>query len=226
MGMTEALRARGRPRAEENPAPMESVLAAAVNEFAVRGYDGVSVRTLGQALGVSHNLLHQRFGSKEALWQAAIEWAFGPLVAAMNEADDEGRDPLDRLWTSIRTFVRYSADHPDLLRLMDLEGASPSWRLDYLADRFIAPVLARTTELLDSLERQGAIQPIPHVITYYLITSGAGSLFARIALTERLFGSEPLQSDQYDRYADIIADVIVNSLRPGNRDGSHWVQPS
>src|SRR5712691_971061 len=218
IGMTEALRARGRPRAEENPAPMEIVLAAAVNEFAVHGYNGVSVRTLSRTLGVSHNLLHQRFGSKEALWRAAVDWAFGPLVAVMDEADDERRDPRDRLRTSIRSFVRYSADHPDLLRLMDLEGASPSWRLDYLSDRFIAPVLARTTELLVSLERQGTIQRVPHVVTYYLITSGAGSIFARIALTERLFGSEPLQTDQYDRYADIIADVIVNSLRPDNWD--------
>ncbi len=162
IGMTEALRARGRPRAEENPAPMEIVLAAAVNEFAVHGYNGVSVRTLSRTLGVSHNLLHQRFGSKEALWRAAVDWAFGPLVAVMDEADDERRDPRDRLRTSIRSFV-----------------------------------------------------------PYYLITSGAGSIFARIALTERLFGSEPLQTDQYDRYADIIADVIVNSLRPDNWDGSH-----
>jgi len=191
---------------------MDSVLSAAVSEFAVHGYNGVSVRTLARSLGISHNLLHQRFGSKEALWQAAADWAFAPLVAAMGEADDERIDPLRRLRAAIWTFVRYSADHPDLLRLMDLEGAHASWRLDYLADRFVAPVLARTEGLLGRLERDGAIRAVPHVVTYYLITSGAGAIFARNALTERLFGSEPLRPDHYDRYADAIADAIIRSL--------------
>ena len=49
----------------------------ALRAFATHGYDGVSVNALSRELGVSHNLLHQRFGSKLALWHAAVDWGFG-----------------------------------------------------------------------------------------------------------------------------------------------------
>ncbi|MDT7670530.1 MAG: TetR/AcrR family transcriptional regulator, partial [Pseudonocardiales bacterium] len=69
-------RPRGRPRKDSGPAPVDDVLAAALHAFATHGYQGVSVRTLNRELGVSHNLLHQRFGSKEAIWYAAVDWGF------------------------------------------------------------------------------------------------------------------------------------------------------
>ena len=45
--------------------------------FADRGYDGMSVRELNRQLGASHNLVHHYFGSKEALWRAAIDYGLG-----------------------------------------------------------------------------------------------------------------------------------------------------
>src|SRR5260370_17519281 len=58
---------RGRPRAEDSPASSDEILLAALRAFATHGYDGTSVRELNQQLGVSHNLLNRRFGSKEQL---------------------------------------------------------------------------------------------------------------------------------------------------------------
>ncbi|MEA2471907.1 MAG: TetR/AcrR family transcriptional regulator, partial [Thermoleophilaceae bacterium] len=53
----------GRPRTEDAPASTEQILDTAFRAFATHGYDGVSVRTLNRELGVSHNLIHQRFRS-------------------------------------------------------------------------------------------------------------------------------------------------------------------
>jgi AcrR family transcriptional regulator len=63
---------RGRPRAEDSPASSDEIFLAALRAFATRGYDGTSVRELNQQLGVSHNLLNRRFGSKEQLWRATV----------------------------------------------------------------------------------------------------------------------------------------------------------
>src|SRR5215471_12675459 len=52
----------------------ETMLEAALEAFAQRGYDGVSVRELNRQIGVSHNLAHHYFGSKDALWRAAIDY--------------------------------------------------------------------------------------------------------------------------------------------------------
>ena len=105
-------RRRGRPTKAEAPAPDNDVLAAALSAFATHGYAGVSVRTLSRDLGVSHNLLHQRFGSKTAIWRAAVDWGFGGLVRELEAADQEHAEPLQRLRSFIRTFVKVSASQP------------------------------------------------------------------------------------------------------------------
>ena len=55
------------------------MLEAALVSFAELGYEGTSVRDLCRQLGVSHNLIHQRFGSKDDLWYAAVDHGFVAL---------------------------------------------------------------------------------------------------------------------------------------------------
>ena len=87
---------KGRPKAQDAPATLEQILDAAFRAFATYGYDGVACRTLNRELGVSHNLIHQRFGSKQALWYAAVDRAFGQQVTELATwFDPTLTDPLD-----------------------------------------------------------------------------------------------------------------------------------
>jgi len=45
--------------------------------FATQGYEGTSVRDLNTRLGVSHNLINRRFGSKADLRRATADRWFG-----------------------------------------------------------------------------------------------------------------------------------------------------
>ncbi|MDX6312107.1 MAG: TetR/AcrR family transcriptional regulator [Streptomyces sp.] len=207
-------RPRGRPRKDEEPAPAEEALEAALHSFATHGFNGVSVRTLSRELGVSHNLLHQRFGSKEGIWRAAVDHGFGGIVAAILAADDESVPPLERLHAFVRTFVRFSAEHPELLRLINIEGSQPGERLDYITEKFIAPVIARFLPLRDELLERGEIRPVPPEMIYYIITSGGGAMFASRELTERLFGETSVSATRSDEYAESFADFLIDALRP------------
>src|ERR1700757_5170575 len=72
-------RPRGRPKASD-AVPIEEILDKALIMFATVGYDGMSLRTLNRELGVSHNLIYQRFGTKDELWRAAVDYGFGRLM--------------------------------------------------------------------------------------------------------------------------------------------------
>lgn len=211
--MVKTARPRGRPPKEETPAPEEDVLRAALRAFATHGFHGVSVRTLSRELGVSHNLLHQRFGSKDALWRAAVDWGFGNLVAQILASDEASATPLARLRSLVRTFARFSAENPELQRLMNIEGAQSGDRLAYICDTFVAPTIAHYLPLRDELVGRGEIRPVPSEILYYVITAGSAAMFASRALTERLFISAPLSPDRADEYADAFADLVMNALR-------------
>jgi TetR/AcrR family transcriptional regulator len=205
-------RRRGRPTKAEAPAPDDDVLEAALRAFATYGYAGVSLRTLNRELGVSHNLLHQRFGSKWAIWRAAVDWGFGGLVGELEAADREHADPLQRLRSFIRTFVKISASRPELLRIVDAESTQPSDRLDYLCATYILPMAARFRPLYDLLLAAGQIRPIPPETIYYMITSGGAALYANDAMTRRLFGQLRRADSDIERYADAAADLLVGGL--------------
>lgn len=213
--MVEPTRPRGRPPKDADPAPMADVLQAALHSFATHGFNGVSVRTLNRELGVSHNLLHQRYGSKEAIWRAAVDWGFGRLVAKLLAADDESAPPLERLRAFIRTFVQVAADHPELLRLMNIEGAEAGERLDYIAERYIEPQLARFQNLWAQLTDRGEVKSVPPEVIYFMITSGGGAMFASRALTERLFTSRPLEPGHYAEYAEQFTDLLMSAVTEG-----------
>src|SRR5271157_2322274 len=133
MSAPSATRRPGRPRAAEAPVSVDVMLAAALRSFATHGYDGVSVNALGRELGVSHNLLHQRFGSKDGLWHAAVDWGFGGMAQEVAMAvDPTVTDPLDQLAAIFRRFLHASAERPELVGLMNLEGREGTERLTYL----------------------------------------------------------------------------------------------
>jgi hypothetical protein len=53
--------------------------------------------TLNSDLGVSHNLIYQRFGDKDDLWRASVEFGFGPLLRIMQGIFDPTlTEPLEQ----------------------------------------------------------------------------------------------------------------------------------
>src|SRR3979411_1145279 len=113
MAQTGEAKRTGRPKAQDAPVTVEQILDAAFRAFATYGYDGVAVRTLNRDRGVSHNLIHQRFGSKQGLWYAAVDRAFGQQVTELaTGVDPTVTDPLDQLNPAILRFALYCSDEP------------------------------------------------------------------------------------------------------------------
>lgn len=77
-------RKRGRPRRTESDAAgtRGRILVAAREEFAERGYEKTSVRGIAKAAGVDSALVHHYFGTKEQVFEAAVEIAAAPALSA------------------------------------------------------------------------------------------------------------------------------------------------
>jgi AcrR family transcriptional regulator len=141
-------RPRGRPKASDSM-PIEEILEKALSMFATVGYDGMSLRTLNRELGVSHNLIYQRFGTKEELWRAAVDFGFGRLMRHMQGLFDPTlSEPLEQLRLAVHRFVVFSADHPELVALMNIEGRQDTDRLAYIYETYVEPMLRDVARLL------------------------------------------------------------------------------
>ena len=75
------------PRAGRE-ATMETILAAAEQEFALQGYDGTSVREVAARAGVTHALVHRYFGTKTSLYRAVLARNENLIRDASAKADD------------------------------------------------------------------------------------------------------------------------------------------
>lgn len=88
-------RRRGRPprtKSADTPAARDRILAAAREEFSERGYDKTSMRGIAKAAGVDSALVHHYFGTKEQMFEAAVEVAFSPVLSVR---DSVLEGPLD-----------------------------------------------------------------------------------------------------------------------------------
>jgi AcrR family transcriptional regulator len=75
-------RRRGRRPRTESADTRDRILAVAREEFSQRGYEKTSVRGIAKAAGVDSALVHHYFGTKEQVFEAAIEVAFAPALNA------------------------------------------------------------------------------------------------------------------------------------------------
>jgi AcrR family transcriptional regulator len=188
-------------------------MVAAIEAFSLHGYNGVSLRTVNEQLGVSRNLLYQRFGSKADLWRAAVDWAFRPLIEYLETADDESADPMIRLRMLIRNFIEYSATRPYLARIATIEGAAATDRLNYLYDNYIGPIQSRFAPVFSLLREQGRIKNIPTEIFYFQLTSGGSAPFGQIGLVSLMAPHLASRDDNQVRlYAESVAEVLLNGI--------------
>lgn len=206
-------RTRGRPKAAD-AVPSEEILAIALRTFATHGYDGVSLRTINRELGASHNLTYQRFGTKEELWKAAVDYGFGGLVDYSRELwDPTITDPLEQLRLAIRRFVLYSAHHPELLGLMSIEGRQNTERLSYIYDTYIEPSQRPLARLLKHLADEGKIRAIPYRTFFFLFAHGGASSFTLAPLAMKFDRSDPSAARNAEKQADLASTIIVEGLR-------------
>ncbi|MDQ0599943.1 AcrR family transcriptional regulator [Streptomyces canus] len=95
-------RKRGRPPGTESSDTRDRILTAAREEFSERGYEKTSVRGIAKAAGVDSALVHHYFGTKEQVFEAAVEVAFSPALK-MRDVVLEG--PIEGAGERMTRFV-------------------------------------------------------------------------------------------------------------------------
>jgi AcrR family transcriptional regulator len=87
--------AEHRPR--NAAATREAILRSAIGAFARAGYDGVGVREIARAAGVTAMMVNRYFGSKEQLFAEAVDTAFTAPVVIAEDSESPAHDAAARL---------------------------------------------------------------------------------------------------------------------------------
>ena len=186
-----------------------ALLDTAIEAFSVSGYEGISVRQLEERAGVKRGLVAYHYNDKETLWRAAVDRLFAALAADLLPRVESLADiaPLEAARGFVRAFVRYSAAHPELNRLMMQESVSASWRVNYIVDRHIAPLLEALRTMMPEAAGHLWRDGDPH--RYYLLIGAGAFVFTAEQECRRLFGTSPRTEDFVARHAEIVVSLLL-----------------
>ena len=189
------------------------ITAAATDLFSSLGFEAVSIRMIEAAAGVQRGLVAYHFETKEALWARIVDDLFAKIERNFNRLDEVWPDltSADRTRTIVAAFIRFSAEVPELNRLMVQEGKISSWRMDYIVDTHIKP---RIGYLRDAL----GVDIDAH--TYYLLIGAGAFVFSVEYECKRLFGVDPRTPDFIDAHAQMVADILKDTQRRSERNSS------
>jgi TetR/AcrR family transcriptional regulator len=204
----------GRPPAGAEDLPSERhIIDRGLAAFAELGYDGTTVRELARRLGVSHNFINDRYGSKASFWTFVVDGAQSSMRQALTDVlATDYDDDLEQLRDVVRTFHRMSLSEPNLARIIQYEATQGGDRLQHVISRHLAPVRDAVAPLVARLIAEGRVRPIP------LDTM----VFAVVAMTQvnsaapliRLLGDS--FADNPTGYVETLSDILINGFElPG-----------
>jgi AcrR family transcriptional regulator len=190
----------------------DEILDAALRSFAATGFEAMSIRSLNAELGLSHEAIRQRFGSKDKLYYASLDHGFAAFFRDL--AEERGTRPVDledleELRESIRVFIVVAGRHRALGQLISHESLQATERIDHIYTQAFEPGIAGVKKLLDRLADAGEIRQIS-VRDWFFLVKGAAAPFAQVALSEAFTPlAGPLDPD---RYVETVTEIIMQGI--------------
>lgn len=100
---------------------LETLLSAAANTFATRGYSGTSMRNIAHDSGISLSGIYYYTRGKASLLYEIQSRTIDALVASVAEALAGVTGPSEQLLRFVENHVSYMNDHPTFVRVLSHE---------------------------------------------------------------------------------------------------------
>jgi AcrR family transcriptional regulator len=198
---------RGRPPLLSD----EAILKKALEAFASGGFEAMSVRALNANLGLSHETVSQRFGTKSELFLAAVNYGFQLFINDFNDelTRNNPTSDLEQLRALLRAFMFSTSRHPTLGELLHHEAIDEEQRNVIIGKTGLADQLMNAAELLRRLKSYGVIRDIQLRELWFMAQSAAAPIhFSNVSQMFDFFDG-PLDPDEH---INRITDTIMRGL--------------
>lgn len=179
------------------------ILAEATCLFVARGYRGISMREIAEAVGISKAGLYYHFKDKEELFLAILTSHLDTVARIVQEARRQGADTRAQVTQMLRALLALPPDQRALVRLatQEMVHLSPAARASFEAIyrlKFLDPL----EELLRTGIARGELRPVNVRLAVWVLLGMAYPFFS------------PAHSDEaMDEAVDLIISVFFDGLR-------------
>src|SRR5881275_566447 len=98
------------------------IVAAAIDEFAARGFKGASMDAIAARTHTTRALINYYFGGKEKLYIAVLEQVYSEIREAEGKLDLDHLPPVEALRCIVEFTYNYYLEHEGFVRLVVAEN--------------------------------------------------------------------------------------------------------
>ncbi|MDP3688571.1 MAG: TetR family transcriptional regulator [Sulfurimicrobium sp.] len=136
------------PADERRTVTVETVVALAAEQ----NPSDITTAAIAKKMNLTQGALFRHFPSKDAIWQAVMEWVAERLMARVDQAAASAASPLKALEAVFMTHIEFVAAHPGVPRMLFGELQRP---LDSVPKRMARTMISRYSERLAGLLEAG-----------------------------------------------------------------------
>ena len=128
------------------------IIATMVALAAERNPADITTTDIARAMNVTQGALFRHFQSKEAIWEAVMEWVAERLLARIDDSARGIDSPLAAMEAMFMSHVGFAAEHPGVPRMVfgELQRAEPT-----PAKRMVQTLLQRYGKRQHELHAKG-----------------------------------------------------------------------
>lgn len=190
----------------------KKLLETAVRLFAERGLNGVSIRELSQAAGVSISMVSYYFGGKEGLYSEVLQEQFS-CFSQIEKIRGENKEPLQMIEEYIRWTIQRHRNNPHLLRFYTSELTNPTPYFATIVSPAIEKVIKILVEIIEEGKKLQQFRQNLHSVDAVLALAGMVNYFFLSTLaTENLMSHSPEKDEELiQQYTAIFSKGILAS---------------
>jgi AcrR family transcriptional regulator len=191
----------------------QQILVAARELFLEGGLNGVSMRAVGERVGISATALYRHFDDKDALLAALLSEAFTTFGGYLGRALG-GRTPLERFRRMGLSYVDFALEHPRDYELMFLTNCADLGfkRIRSEVDQRSQPTFELLVDRVRECIASGVFAPRDErqvSLHAWAVLHGIVSLWLMGQL------KEAMDLTALRQHVELTLDLLEISLRPG-----------
>jgi len=210
-------RASGAPRKraeqQRSQATRSAILQAALAEFAEKGFEAASIRSIAERTGLQHPLITYYYPSKDLLWRAVAECTFDRIREEWDARapQDANLSPLERLRAEYRALFRHTVAFPEFHRFMRQEASTNNPRLEWVAETVLKPLIDRLLPQIKAAQARGLLPPVEPTLFHYMMVSLTATLSEfgpEMRVTRRLSANRP---EVVEAYWNLVEEFVFGT---------------